>query len=963
MAGTFNGGAAGVCPGLAPKGERMKAILILQGSLSSLNSRDGRPLFMEPVAERPLLGLLLEEASASGCFGQMAFVTSAAACDDPVVEYLEAAWPAIEVLRIEADSPYALGTASRRDRVLGTVEYGGILSVEGYRAIAPSFARDPSQVSFVLDVNDAPLCSRRYFEKALPLAREIGFVSGIAPGAASLCGFPMRAFDKMSGHQRSLRVSESAAARERVERAMQAIRREKHLASAEQVEAVHAWQIARAERYGPYRGGSLVETARDWVARHADAAERQRFTRQAVGEAISITTRTALDMVRAAYDLPGPGDAPGAEHWLQRFEQRAPHREGRKAFYPDYPSYLEVELTSRCNLACRFCPQTKLTRPKGDLDYGELERLLDRVGDFVTLLNFSGFGEPTLHARLFDCVRLAKSRGIPRVEIETNGTAIDEAFLDEVFASGLDILAVNLDAVETIRSDEAGKRPFGSVFELVRRIIERRGEAVRPFLVLQRINMAVPEQDAKVTRDFALWYDVADAFVLRPYNGYRGALPDRRVINFAPLDRAACKKLLASALVLSSGETVMCEQCFDGSGAVANEPGERESGISAASGEAPFLRRLLVEQDHGRVGGFCAPCAQWYQQDVAWTVPGASRLWFERALARSVTELTEGLFAEDGEALARTHVPELIRRSGDYDDELRRKCEHKIGRRRWTEAEPEGLPAARGRIGAKSAGDGELVDPVACAVLGERLYVTDGGRRRVAVYSVDGRFEKAFGETGEAFGRLPDIAVVDGELLVAEAGRIQRFSSDGELLGLLAPDLGGASLSGIAAGGPGRLFVAGDDSRVHLVDVESGGIVHSMCDPSWIKIFVSSSPAVGELFVSSVDQHEVFVFDLDGAPIRRVGRDQVGRLASPVHVLGCGEAGYAVSNWEWHEILVLSSSFEYVGALDAPGLRGSSAYGAGRLFTVVNRPEPGCLVCQFQPVASRAFSGSAPKGA
>jgi hypothetical protein len=132
-----------------------------------------------------------------------------------------------------------------------------------------------------------------------------------------------------------------------------------------------------------------------------------------------------------------------------------------------------------------------------------------------------------------------------------------------------------------------------------------------------------------------------------------------------------------------------------------------------------------------------------------------------------------------------------------------------------------------------------------------------------------------------------------------------------------------------------------------------------MRDPSWVKILLSSSPESGELFVSSVDCDEVFVFDLDAAPIRRIGRDQLGRLASPVHMLAVdvpsfGEAGYAVSNWEWHEIVVLSPDLEYVGALDAPGLRGSTAYGAGRLFTVVNRPEPGCLAWQFQHVASQA---------
>lgn len=596
----------------------MRAVLFLQGSLGGLNSRDGRPLFMEQAAGRPLLGLLLEEAAASGCFDRTVFVTSAETADDPVVEYLENAWPAVETVRLGADSPFAFDPASRRSELLHSMDYATVLSVEGIKAIVPAHMQDPSQTVFVLDVNDAPLCSRRYFEKALPLARESGFFASIGSGSTTLCGFQWRAFEQMSAHQRSLRVAEAAAARDRAERAIAEARREAYLADDAQIAAVQAWKAARAKRYGPFRGGFLPHTLRDWVGRHADGAARVRFREETEGESVSITTRSALETAQTAYELPAA-------------EERVPEGEGVRRFYPQFPSYLEVELTSRCNLACRFCPQTRLSRPKGDLGLDELEALLGRVGDFVFLLNFSGFGEPTLHPGLFDAVRLAKSKGIPRVEIETNGTRLDEAFLDELFESGLDVLTVNLDAL-----DEADGAPCGSVHELARRFIERRGEAARPFLVLQRVNAAMAGQDGKVQRDFTLWHDAADAVMIRPFNTYRGTLPDKRVIDFAPLERTVCRKLLASGLVLSSGRAVMCEQCFDG-----QHPSDDGSEILDESGGNPYLEKLRLDQKRGTVGEFCAPCTQWYQQDVAWNVPTAHRLWFERALQEAATEPAE----------------------------------------------------------------------------------------------------------------------------------------------------------------------------------------------------------------------------------------------------------------------------------------------------------------------------------
>jgi len=607
----------------------MKGALFLQGSLLGLNERDGPPLFMEQAAGRPLVGILLEEAAASECFDQTVFVTSSETCDDPVVEYLRDAWPAVKTLRLETDSPFAFGAASRRSTLLTSADYSGVLSVEGFKAIAPRFVQDSSTVVFVLDVNGVPLCSRRYFQKALPLAKENGFCAGVGSSATSLCGFTMRAFDRISDYQRALRVGDAAAARERTERAMAEIRREKYLASEEEIEAVYGWKRARAERYGLSRGGLLAHTLRDWVSRHGDTAAREAFLGETAGEAVAITTRSGVEMVHAAYASPEPDDVPAAEEWVRQFEARVPHREGQRRFFPDYPSYLEVELTSRCNLACKFCPQTKLTRPKGDLEFSAFEQLLDRVGEFVFLLNFSGFGEPTLHPRLFDFVRHAKSQEIPRVGIETNGTDIDEAFLDGVFGSGLDVLMVNLDAL-----DEAGALPFGSIYEFVRRFLGRRGDAQRPFLVLQRVTMAVADQDKKIQRDFTVWHDVADAVVIRPFNTYRATFPDKRAIDFAPLERGACKKLLGSALVLSSGMPVMCEQCFDG-----QHVGEGE--VLGVSGESPYFQELRVDQSQGHVGEFCAPCTQWYQQDAAWTMPAAYRLWFERALAHTARRVAE----------------------------------------------------------------------------------------------------------------------------------------------------------------------------------------------------------------------------------------------------------------------------------------------------------------------------------
>lgn len=91
--------------------------------------------------------------------------------------------------------------------------------------------------------------------------------------------------------------------------------------------------------------------------------------------------------------------------------------------------------------------------------------------------------------------------------------------------------------------------------------------------------------------------------------------------------------------------------------------------------------------------------------------------------------------------------------------------------------------------GRWGSGEGEFNRPGAIAVFGERVYVADTGNDRVQEFDTQGKWRATLGGFGAAPGRMNRPAAVDvsdsGELFVADRGnhRIQRFSSAGELLG------------------------------------------------------------------------------------------------------------------------------------------------------------------------------------
>jgi hypothetical protein len=63
-----------------------------------------------------------------------------------------------------------------------------------------------------------------------------------------------------------------------------------------------------------------------------------------------------------------------------------------------FPTILQVEPTSRCNLRCKLCPVgTGLGRPVGDMDLPMFRRIIDELGEYLLLIMFWDWGEPFLN--------------------------------------------------------------------------------------------------------------------------------------------------------------------------------------------------------------------------------------------------------------------------------------------------------------------------------------------------------------------------------------------------------------------------------------------------------------------------------------------------------------------------------------------------------------------------------------
>jgi len=102
----------------------------------------------------------------------------------------------------------------------------------------------------------------------------------------------------------------------------------------------------------------------------------------------------------------------------------------------------EIILTDRCNYKCPYCRGLK---HKGDLDFKVAElTLVEWMKDRLRNVRFSG-GEPTLYKNLPTLVRLAKSGGVERIAVSTNGSRPWQVYA-ELLEAGVNDFSVSLDA-------------------------------------------------------------------------------------------------------------------------------------------------------------------------------------------------------------------------------------------------------------------------------------------------------------------------------------------------------------------------------------------------------------------------------------------------------------------------------------------------------------------------------------
>jgi len=152
----------------------------------------------------------------------------------------------------------------------------------------------------------------------------------------------------------------------------------------------------------------------------------------------------------------------------------------------EFPGYIQIEVTSRCNLSCAACPHGAhgVTLDDRELPRELFDRLVESTIRPGQRYHLQGWGEPLLRQDLPDLARFIADRGaLPSVT--TNGTLITRELAERLVTAGLDFITISLAAgrPESQIESKPGAE-LGRILEAFRRlkIARKQKNLKRPLL-------------------------------------------------------------------------------------------------------------------------------------------------------------------------------------------------------------------------------------------------------------------------------------------------------------------------------------------------------------------------------------------------------------------------------------------------------------------------------------------------
>ena len=231
------------------------------------------------------------------------------------------------------------------------------------------------------------------------------------------------------------------------------------------------------------------------------------------------------------------------------------------------PLHIMAEVTTHCNLSCRWCGNKRMKIKKGFMSKELYKKIIDQSSAMgIPDISLHTIGEPLLHPEIIEFIKIAKSAKMNTI-LTSNALLLDAAASGNLIASGLDHIRFSVEGTDKPSYE---RLRCGSNFEKVIENLsffkkERDGRGASPRITINSVMMKSLLNSAN---DFyKLWGKFADEICFMPIgnlNQFSREEMEREVLRKEdPLKRKPCAMLWETMIVQWDGKVTACCMDFD----------------------------------------------------------------------------------------------------------------------------------------------------------------------------------------------------------------------------------------------------------------------------------------------------------------------------------------------------------------------------------------------------------------
>lgn len=225
----------------------------------------------------------------------------------------------------------------------------------------------------------------------------------------------------------------------------------------------------------------------------------------------------------------------------------------------DFPSHIDIEISSACNLRCPMCytitDEFKEKVNVGMMEFELYKKLIDECASHnLYSIRISFRGESFIHKDIFQMIKYAKDAGIKEVSSLTHGGMLNEEKFGKLIELGLDWLTISFDGIGETYNKIRAPNNYDEQVRKIKQFHRMKKElgVTKPIIKVQSVLPAIAENPIEFYDTFE---PIVDQIGANPLIDYSHKATDSEFI-----ENFTCPVLWQRLVIGSDGKVLLCSQ-------------------------------------------------------------------------------------------------------------------------------------------------------------------------------------------------------------------------------------------------------------------------------------------------------------------------------------------------------------------------------------------------------------------